>query len=143
MKRASAILAEDHPVVLGQLRALLEKEFQVVATVGDGFGMIGAWLVLKPDIVIADLTMPGLDGLAAARWLLKFDASARIVFVTVHAEAEMVQTVMDLGVMGYVVKLLAGEELLPAVRAVLRGDHYLSAMRANSPSAGSGKPPHS
>jgi DNA-binding NarL/FixJ family response regulator len=126
MSRARILLVDDHATVAEQLRRLLEAEFDVVATVSDGYGMIGAAQVLKPDLIVSDIAMPGMDGIAAAGWVLKADPAARIVFVTVHREAEIMKRAMDAGAMGYVLKLSAGEELIPALQAVLRGEHYVS-----------------
>ncbi len=132
MQRARVLLAEDHAAVAAQLRTLLESEFEVVATVADGYGMIGASEVLKPDVTVTDIAMPGMDGIAAAVWILKRDPSARLVFVTIHQEAEIMQRALELGALGYVLKSTAGEELLPAVEAALRGRHFVSSVFASS-----------
>jgi DNA-binding NarL/FixJ family response regulator len=128
MRRARVLLVDDHATVAEQLRRLLEGEFDIVATVSDGYGMIGAAEVLKPDIIVSDIAMPGMDGIAAAGWVLKSNPAARIVFVTVHREPEIMKRAMDIGAMGYVLKLSAGEELVPALEGVLRGEKYASAL---------------
>ncbi len=128
MNRIRVILVEDHDVVAKQLQALLESEMDVVARVTDGYGMIGASLVLKPDVIVADIAMPGMDGIAAAQWILKSESTARIVFVTVHREPELMRRAMEIGAMGYVLKPTAGDELLPAVYGAQRGEQYVSAM---------------
>jgi DNA-binding NarL/FixJ family response regulator len=126
MKRARVLLAEDHAAVAEQLRGLLEVEFQVVAIVVDGYAMLGAAQVLNPDVIVADITMPGLDGIAAAARILKLNPNAKIVFVTVHSDPGLVQRSMEMGVLGYIPKLVAGDELVPAVQAALRGQKYIS-----------------
>jgi DNA-binding NarL/FixJ family response regulator len=124
--RARVLLAEDHPAVAEDLRALLTSEFDVIATVGDGDGLVAAADTLTPDVIVTDIAMPGLDGMAAAGEILQRNPRARIVFVTVHNDAEMVQKALATGVLGYVLKLTAGDELVPATHAALRGERYVS-----------------
>ena len=125
-QRARVLLADDHPAVLKDLCALLEPEFEVIATVEDGHALVAAAEELDPDVIVTDITMPGLDGIAAAGEILRKDPAARVVFVTVHDEAEMFKKGLSMGVLGYVLKLTAGEELIPAIHAALRGEHYVS-----------------
>lgn len=124
--RARVIVADDHPAVVNDLRAVLEREFDVVATVENGAALIAAVDALSPDVIVTDITMPGLDGMAAASEILQRNPQARIVFVTVHDEAEMVKKGLAIGVLGYVLKLTAGEDLVPAIHAALRGEHHIS-----------------
>jgi DNA-binding NarL/FixJ family response regulator len=123
---ARVLLAEDHPAMAEGLRALLTSEFDVIATVGDGYGLVAAANALTPDVIVTDIAMPGLDGMAAAGEILQRNPSARIVFVTVHNDAEIVQQAFATGVLGYVLKLTAGDELVPATHAALRGERYVS-----------------
>jgi DNA-binding NarL/FixJ family response regulator len=128
MARPRILLAENHAAVAEHLRAVLEIDggFEVVAVVGDGFALVGAAQTLKPDAIVADLAMPGMDGIAAASEVLRGNPSARVVFVTVHKEPELVKRAFDAGACGYVTKLTAGDDLIPAVEASLRGEHYAS-----------------
>jgi DNA-binding NarL/FixJ family response regulator len=126
--RTRVILAEDHEAVADELRVVLGSRFDVVASVTDGYGMVGAALVLKPDVIVADISMPGMDGVAAAEWILKNDPNARIVFVTVHREKELVEQAVKIGAMGFVLKLTADEELVPAVEAAMQGKRHLLGM---------------
>jgi DNA-binding NarL/FixJ family response regulator len=126
MARARVLLAEDYEVVAEQLRVLLEAEFDVVATVDNGVDMIAAAKGLLPDVIVADISMPGLDGLAAAARILADHPKHAIVFVTVHSDSEIVRRAMEVGALGYVSKVTAGEDLLPAVRAALRGQRFVS-----------------
>jgi DNA-binding NarL/FixJ family response regulator len=138
MRRSRVLLAEDYLPVAEQLRLLLAAEFDVIATVADGFALIGAAQTLLPDAIVADIEMPGLDGITAAEQLLDGSAAAvaqrggraapRIVLVTVHNEPMLVKRAFDAGVSGYVMKLRAGEELVTAVHAALRGEHFASPM---------------
>jgi DNA-binding NarL/FixJ family response regulator len=124
--RARVVVADDHPAVVNDLRAVLELEFDVIATVENGAALLAAVDALSPDVIVTDITMPGLDGIAAASEILRKNPAARIVFVTVHDETEMVQKGMAIGVLGYVLKLTAGEDLVPAIHAALRGERHIS-----------------
>ena len=126
MDRARVLLAEDHAGVAAQLRALLEPEFEVMTTVGDGYAMLGAARALQPDVIVTDVAMPLLDGMSAAEELLRDDPEARVVFVSVHRDAALVQRGMEVGALAYVSKLTAGNDLVPAVRAALRGERSVS-----------------
>jgi len=125
-KRVRVLLADDHPAVAKELCALLQPEFDVIATVADGDALLAAAEALAADVIVSDIAMPGLDGIAAAREILRRNPAARIVFVTVHDEAEMVKKSWDIGVLGYVLKLTAGEDLVPAIHAALRGERHIS-----------------
>ena len=124
--RARVILADDHPAVLEDLRALLEQEFEVVATVGDGNALIAAAETLAPDVIVTDIAMPGLNGIAAAADILRSNPAARIVFVTAYNDPVLVKKGLATGALGYVSKLRAGDDLVPAIHAALRGEHHLS-----------------
>ncbi|MCI0457120.1 MAG: response regulator transcription factor [Gemmataceae bacterium] len=126
MGRPRVLLADDHPQVAEQLRAVLEAEFDVVATVGDGQALIDAAAELGPDVIVTDIAMPILDGVAAARALRQRNPDARIVFVTVHNDPALVQQGLAAGALGYVLKLTAGDDLIPAVRAALRGERHVA-----------------
>ena len=125
-KRARVLLADDHRVVLEDLRALLETEFDVVAAVHDGNELVSAFEALAPDVIVTDIAMPGLDGIAAAGKILRRNPAARIVFVTVHDEWEIVQRGLATGAVGYVVKRSAGNDLIPAIDTALHGECFVS-----------------
>jgi DNA-binding NarL/FixJ family response regulator len=119
-------VADDHLAVAEGLCAVLEPEFDVIATVSDGNALVAAATVLTPDVIVTDIAMPGLDGIAAASEILQKHPMARIVFVTVHNDVELVQKGLATGALGYVLKLIAGEELIPAIHAALRGKQQVS-----------------
>lgn len=125
-QRARVLLADDHPAVVKDLCALLQPEFDVIATVDNGYALIAAATALLPDVIVTDIAMPGLDGIAAVSEILRKNPAARVVFVTVHDEAEMVNKGLAMGVLGYVLKLAAGEELITAIHAALRGEPHVS-----------------
>ena len=124
--RARVLLADDHPEVLQYLRAVVEREFEVVATVGDGHALIAAAERVVPDVIVTDIAMPGLNGITAAAEILRRNPAARIVFVTVYNNPVLVEKGLATGALGYVLKLRAGDDLVPAIHAVLRGEHHLS-----------------
>ena len=136
--RARVLLADDHPAVIESLRAVVEPEFEVVATVGDGNALVAAVETLDPDVIVTDLSMPGLNGIAAAARILGSNPAARIVFVTVHNQPEMMEKCLAIGALGYVLKLRAGDDLVPAIHAVLRGQRHLSPALGKEPSSSTG-----
>jgi DNA-binding NarL/FixJ family response regulator len=124
--RLRVLLAEDHPAVADQLRRLLEVECEVVGVVGDGSNLIVSAQALAPEVIVSDIAMPGCDGLAAARAILRLCPDARIVFVTVHDEPAAVRRALAVGALGYVLKADASEELLIAVHAARTGQVHVS-----------------
>ena len=124
--RVRLLLADDHPEVLDYLRAVVEPEFEVVGAVGDGNTLVAAAETLAPDVIVTDIAMPGLNGIAAAAQIFGKNPAARIVFVTVYNDPELVQRGLATGALGYVLKLRAGDDLVPAIHAVLRGERHLS-----------------
>ena len=124
--RLRVLIAEDHESVARQLRSLLEVECDVIDVVSDGQSLLAAVEALTPEVIVSDISMPGLDGLAAARIILERQPDARIVFVTVHNDRAMARRALLLGVLGYVLKDDASEQLLPAVQAARDGRRHLS-----------------
>jgi DNA-binding NarL/FixJ family response regulator len=120
------LVADDHLAVAESLRAVLEQEFDVIATVGDGHALVAAATTLTPDVIVTDIAMPGLDGISAAGEILRRHPRACIVFVTVYNDAALVQKGLATGALGYGLKLTAGEELVPAIHAALRGQQHVS-----------------
>ena len=126
MLRPRVLLADDHQETARQLRELLEPQFEVVALVADGRELVGSAARLSPDAIVADISMPGLDGIEASLLIRRNDPDARIVLVTVHSESVLVAKGLAAGALGYVLKDAAGEELVPAVRAALDGERFVS-----------------
>jgi DNA-binding NarL/FixJ family response regulator len=124
--RARVLLADDHPMNTALLRSLLVTEFDVVADVADGQALIAEAERLSPDVIVTDIGMPGVDGIEAARCILAKNPKVLIVFVTVHSEPEVVRRGLAAGASGYVLKLAAGDELLPAIFAALRGERHVT-----------------
>ena len=126
MARPRVLLAEDHASIAAQLRALLEQDFDVVATVGDGRALLATADATHPDAVVTDIAMPGLDGLAATSALRDRHADIPVVLVTIHDDPEVVRAGFEAGALGYVLKRDAPDHLLPAVHLALQGERYVS-----------------
>jgi DNA-binding NarL/FixJ family response regulator len=119
------LLAEDDAAFLESVKQLLKTEFEVIAAVGDGEALIEAAQRLNPDIIISDISMPGLGGLQAARRLMAIQPDAKILFLTVHEERVFVDQAKKSGALGYVLKRCAPAHLIPAIREVLQGRAFV------------------
>ena len=126
MRRASVLLADDHEIVLEGLAGLLRSEFSLVGTVSDGAQLIEAARRLRPDVIVTDVAMPGTSGLEALRRLRAESIGAKVVFLTMHADAHLAAEALRAGASGFVVKHAAGKDLIAAIHAALRGSRYLS-----------------
>ena len=126
MKRPRVLIADDHTLVTDGLRRILEPECEVVGAVEDGRSLLVAAEELKPDIILLDISMPLLNGVDAARRLHDIVPSAKVIFVTMHADATYVTGAFRAGASGYVLKRCASMELLNAVHEILRGRTYVT-----------------
>ena len=126
MTRPRIIIADDHTLVAGACRQLLEPEFDVVATVGDGRELLRAAETLKPDVIVIDIGMPLLNGLDAGEQIKKAIPKVKLVFLTMNADADVAAEAFRRGASAYLPKTCAADELKVAVRQVLRGMSYLS-----------------
>jgi DNA-binding NarL/FixJ family response regulator len=124
--RPRVLLADDHTATAQQLRKLLQRHFDVVALVEDGSALVSAVARLSPDVIVADISLPNLDGIDAAALIVRGDPAARIVLVKVHDEPILVERGLTAGALGYVLKDAAGDELVAAVHAALGGRRYVS-----------------
>lgn len=126
MRLPTVLLADDHRETAEQLRRLMQPHFDVVALVDNGHALVSSAARLTPDVIVTDISMPGLDGIDAVALILRSDPAARIVFVTVHSQPVLVQRALAAGVLGYVLKDAAGDDLVAAVEAALGGKRYVS-----------------
>ena len=126
LRRPRLILADDHPEMLVRLEGLLSAEFTVVATLPDGEALLDAEAALSPDLLVIDITMPGINGLEAATMLRRRGCRVPIVFLSIHEEPEFVVAAYRAGALGYVSKLHLVSDLIPAVRAALEGRRFVS-----------------
>lgn len=126
MKRPRVLLADDHTLVADGLRRILEPECEVVGAVEDGRSLLAAAEQLNPDIILLDISMPLLNGVDAARKLRDAAPNAKVIFVTMHADATYVSGAFRAGASGYVLKRCASMELLKAIQKVLSGRAYVT-----------------
>jgi DNA-binding NarL/FixJ family response regulator len=126
MLRPRLLIAEDHLETFELLRSLLQPEFDVIGHVTDGRTLIRHACRLSPDVIVTDISMPDVDGLAAAAEILRHNPDARIVLVTVHGDHGLVARGLQTGALGFVLKMSAGDDLVPAIHAALRGERLVS-----------------
>ena len=121
------VLADDHAVLRAGLRALLEAEpdMTVVGEAANGDEAVEQVRKLHPDVIVMDLTMPGLGGLAATRRISASETETKVLALTVHAEEEYLLPVIDAGGSGYVTKTSADRDLVRAIRVVAKGEVFL------------------
>jgi DNA-binding NarL/FixJ family response regulator len=122
------LIADDHTLVRAGIRALLEKlpEIQVVAEASDGRDALQMVKTHQPDVVLMDIAMPGLNGLEATRRMVKEFPRANVLILSMHASEEYVWQALSAGASGYLLKGAELAELALAIKAVTRGDTYLS-----------------
>ncbi len=130
MKRPRLLIADDHLLMLEGLRLMLEPEFEWVGSVEDGQALIRAAQDVKPDVILLDISMPILNGIDAASQLKTLLPSAKLIFITMHAEPDFVAEAFRAGAAGYLLKRAAASELLTAIREVLKGRKYVSPLVA-------------
>lgn len=121
------LLADDHALVREGFRSLLERNgLQVVAEAADGFEAVRLCRQLAPDVALLDVSMPLLDGLAAAEEIHRIAPNTRSVILTMHLDHRYAQQALKAGALGYVQKTTAGHDLIEAIRRVNRGEIYIS-----------------
>ncbi len=126
MSRPRILLADDHRMMAEGLKALLPEEFELVGIVEDGRAMIEAAERLRPDVIVADVTMPSLNGFEALTQLRKTHPNIKVVFLTMHQNAAYARRALDAGASGFVVKHSASEELVVAIHAALKGKTFIT-----------------
>ena len=130
MKRARVLLGDDHTIILEGVRRILEPLFDVVGAVADGRALVEAAEALHPDIVVADISMPLLNGIEVARLLQKSHPEIKIIFLTMHPDPTYAAEAFRTGASGYVLKSSAAEELVTAIQEALRGRVYVTPLVA-------------
>jgi DNA-binding NarL/FixJ family response regulator len=129
MEALRLLIADDHEIVRKGLRSLLEAQpgWQVTAEASDGREAVEKAKETKPDITVLDIGMPSLNGLEAARQMIKNDARAKILILTMHESDPLIREVLDAGARGYVLKSDAGRDLVTAVNAVRSNKTFFTA----------------
>jgi len=120
------VLADDHTIVLDGLRRILEPEVNIVGTATDGRQLVRLIEEFKPEVAVADISMPSLNGLEALRQCRSAHLRTRFIFLTANLEVGLATEAFRIGAAGYVLKVAAGEELLTAIREVLAGRTYIT-----------------
>jgi DNA-binding NarL/FixJ family response regulator len=123
-------MADDHTMVIEGLRHILESEFDLVGIVGDGRALLDASNRLHPDVIVADISMPMLNGIDAVRQIKKNDPQTKVVFLTMHADVTYARDAFEAGASGYVLKHSAPDELVTAIHEALKGRTYVTPMIA-------------
>jgi DNA-binding NarL/FixJ family response regulator len=125
-RKLRVILADDHHEVLEYLRQMLSICCEVVAAVSDGASAVAAVKELSPDVLVCDISMPGMSGFDVARELARMSPAVKVVFSTVHSEPAYVSAAFRAGASGYVLKASAATDLSAALRAVAAGESFVS-----------------
>jgi DNA-binding NarL/FixJ family response regulator len=126
VNRVRVLLADDHRMLAEGLKNLLVAEFDLIGVVEDGRAMVEAAKTLKPDVIVADITMPHLNGIEAFEEIQKSDPDVRVVFLTMHRDAAYARRALEAGAAGFVLKHSAPEELVLAVRAAAQGRTFIT-----------------
>jgi DNA-binding NarL/FixJ family response regulator len=124
--RPRVLIADDHTFVAEACAKLLEQEFDVVGTFGDGQALLAAVPELKPDVIVLDVGMPLLNGLEAGKRIKKLMRAVRIVYLTMNTDIGIAAEAFRNGASGYLLKTSATAELVTAIREVLKGKKYVS-----------------
>lgn len=130
MPKPRVLLADDHSLVLEGFRRILEDQCELVGMVEDGRALLEAAQKVKPDMVILDISMPLLNGIDAATQIKKNQPSVKVIFVTMHSDADYVRSAFEAGASGYLLKRSAVDELEQAIRAVWAGHTYITPLIA-------------
>jgi len=120
------LLADDHRMVAEGLRSLLSRDFELVGVVEDGRALVDAAKKMNPDVIVADVTMPLLNGIDALVQLKASNPDVKVVFLTMHREVAYARRALEAGALGFVLKHSAPVELTTAIRAALKGQTYIT-----------------
>jgi DNA-binding NarL/FixJ family response regulator len=120
------LLADDHAIMVDGLRRLLEPNFDLVGTVGDGWALLESAERLKPDVIVVDVSMPLLNGIEAVRRLKKVSPRCKVVILSMHEDVQIAAESLRAGASGYVLKHSAAETLSHAIGEVLKGHTFVS-----------------
>lgn len=127
MNKIKIVLADDHVVLRSGLKLMLnaQKDMEVIGETGDGEATLELLADLQPDVLLLDISMPGLDGLGVLNRMQAEFPKIRVLVLTMHDDEEYVKKVLSQGAKGYILKRAADVELLEAIRSVYRGEIYV------------------
>lgn len=126
MTRPRVLLADDHRMVAEGLKGLLVEEFELAGIVEDGRSLVKAARELRPDVIVADISMPHLNGIDALAHLKADNPDVRVVFLTMHRDVAYARRALEAGALGFVLKHSAPAELVLALRAALQGRTFIT-----------------
>ena len=126
MHKPTVLIADDHTMIVDAFRKLLDTRYEVVGTVADGLTLLEKAPELKPEIIIIDIGMPRLNGLAAGQRLKQQLPRAKIIYVTMNEDGDLASEALRAGASGYLLKSSAGSELIKALHEALRGGTYVT-----------------
>jgi DNA-binding NarL/FixJ family response regulator len=126
MTRKRVLVADDLAPVLATVGTLLRQSFEIVGMVSDGRAALEAILKLEPDLVVLDISMPLMSGIEVAEELQRQGSTAKVVFLTVHEDRDILKTCRAAGGLGYVIKVLMDTDLISAVNEALAGHTFTS-----------------
>jgi DNA-binding NarL/FixJ family response regulator len=126
MTRIRILLADDHTLICNLLRDLLEPEYEVVGSVRDGRELLKAAETLRPDVVLVDISMPSLNGLAAGRRLKEDNPRVKLIYLTMNNNVEYAREALQAGASAFVLKNAQSSQLLQVIRGALRGVSYVA-----------------
>ncbi len=126
MKRPRVVLADDHRIVVEGLAVLLKADFDLVGTAENGVALVEVAIREQPDVVVTDMTMPLLNGIDAVRKMRGAGVTSKVVFLTMHSDVVYATRAIEAGASAYVLKHSAHDELIEAIRTVMRGGQFIS-----------------
>ncbi len=126
LNRVRVLVADDHTAVLKRVVDLLSPHYEIVGTVRDGRALLEAAAATEPDVLVLDISMPVVTGIEAAGILRKSGSKSKIVFLTIHEDADFVRAAREAGALGYVIKQRMTSDLIEAVRLALEGKCFTS-----------------
>jgi DNA-binding NarL/FixJ family response regulator len=130
MNKPRVLIADDHRIFAEGLKRLLKEDFDIVEIVADGRQLVAAAEKLRPDAIVADISMPMLNGIDAVQQIKKVQPAIKVVFLTMHPDVGYAVRAFKEGASGYVLKNAAPDELITAIREGLKGKTYVTPMIA-------------
>ena len=131
MDKVKVLLADDHQIVMEGLKGFLGDTYDIVGMANDGLMLIKEALRLQPDVIIADISMPSMNGMDAVKQIRKEGLCPKVIFLTMHKDAMYAREVLDAGAAGFVLKHSASSELMTAIEEALKGNTYISPSVSN------------
>ncbi len=130
MNRPRIVIADDHLGILQKISQLLGPEFDVVGMVSDGQAFLRTVAEMEPDLVILDISMPGINGIEAARQIKQTGATAKYIFLTIHEDPDFLSEALSTGAIGYVVKSHLASDLINAIHEALADRTFVSSFQS-------------